>query len=99
MEMIMRSLEELKNLTLLSAKQALTTSDAARLTGLSKSHIYRLCCSHKIPHWKSDGGKLTYFSKDELTAWMLQHRVSTQSEIDQQAATYAVTGKHGRVAV
>jgi len=92
---VMKVLLELKNLTLLGAKQALTMTDAALLTGLSKSHLYKLVCAKKIPYYKSDGGKLTYFSKDELQAWQLQHRVKPAYEIEQEAANMVVTGKRG----
>jgi hypothetical protein len=49
----------------------------------------------KIPYYKSQGGKITYFDKDELNAWMLQHRVKTVNEIETEAANYLVTGKKG----
>jgi len=88
-------LQELKNLTLLGAKKALTMTDAALLTGLSKSHLYKECCKKNVPHWKSMGGKLTYFDKDELNDWMLKHRVKTVDEVEQAAATYVATGKRG----
>jgi excisionase family DNA binding protein len=89
-------LQEIKKLTVLGAKKALTMSDVALLTGLSKSHLYKLCCAKKIPHWKSDGGKLTYFDKSEVEAWQLQHRVKTANEVEQEATTYCVTGKRSR---
>jgi excisionase family DNA binding protein len=94
---IKSELQEIKQLTLLGAKQALTMSEAALLTGLSKSHLYKLVCYKKIPYYKSDGGKLTYFDKQELTAWQLQHRVKTVDELETEAATYCVTGKKGGV--
>ena len=90
---ILSELQELKNLTLLGVKKALTMSDCALLTGLSKSHIYKLVCAKKIPYYKSDGGKLTYFDKSEVEAWQLKHRVKTTDELSQEAATYCVTGK------
>ena len=90
---ILNELSELKKLTLLGAKQALTMTDAALLTGLSKSHLYKLVCGKKIPYYKSDGGKLTYFDKQELTSWQLQHRVKTTAEIETEAANYIVLGK------
>jgi len=92
---IKNELQELKNLTLLAAKQALNMNDAALLTGLSKSHIYKLTCEKSIPHYKSQGNKLTYFDKDELNKWMLKNRVCTSSEIEAQAINYVVTGKKG----
>lgn len=90
---IKKEFEELKKLTLLGAKKALTMTDAALLTGLSKSHLYKLVCAKEIPYYKSQGGKLTYFDKSELEAWLLKHRVPTHQEIDQQATTYVVTGR------
>jgi len=90
---ILKELQELKILTLLGAKTALTMTDAALLTGLSKSHIYKMVCFKKIPYYKSVGGKITYFNKDELNAWMLQHRVKTESELEQEAVNFVVLGK------
>ncbi|KAA6301931.1 MAG: hypothetical protein EZS26_001934 [Candidatus Ordinivivax streblomastigis] len=84
-EDVYRELQVLKQLTLLGAKKALTMNDASLLTGLSKSHIYKLVCAKKIPYYKSEGGKLTYFEKSELEAWQLMHRVSTNAEIEAQA--------------
>jgi excisionase family DNA binding protein len=91
--------QELKNLTLLNAKQALTMSDCALLTGLSKSHLYKLVCAKKIPHYNSQGGKLTYFDKDEVNKWLLQYRVKTIDELETEAATYVVTGKRKGAAI
>jgi len=92
---IIKELQELKNLTLLGVKQVLTMSDCALLTGLSKSHIYKLVCAKKIPYYKGQGGKITYFDKGEVTRWMLQHRVKTSSEIEIEAVNYTVIGKKG----
>lgn len=88
-------LQEIKQFTLLGAKKALTMNDCSLLTGLSKSHLYKLVCAKKIPYYKSAGGKLTYFDKSEIEAWQLQHRVKTSSELETEAATYTVTGKRG----
>lgn len=88
-------LERIERLTLLSAKEALNMDDAAAYTGLSKDHIYRLVSQKRIPYYKSDGGKLTYFAKSELCAWLLKHRVSTVEEAQENAAAY-VTRKPAR---
>lgn len=89
-------LKRIESLTLLGAKKALTISDTSLLTGLSKSHLYRLTCTKKVPHYKTDGGKLLMFDKDEITAWLLQNRIPTRNEIEQRAADYCVTGKMER---
>jgi excisionase family DNA binding protein len=93
---ILNELQEIKQLTLLGVKKTLTMSDASMLTGLSKSHIYKLVCAKKIPYYKSQGGKLTYFDKSEVEAWQLQHRVKPSYEIEQEAASYIATGKHSK---
>jgi len=92
---ILKELAEIKQLTLLGAKKALTMAEAATFTGLSKSHLYKLCCAREIPYYKNQGGKLTFFDKDELTTWLLNRKVATIQEIDQQATSYIVTGKKG----
>jgi excisionase family DNA binding protein len=98
-EKILDELQQIKQFTLIGAKQALTTSDAALLTGLSKSCLYKMVWAKKIPYYKSQGGKLTYFDKEELNGWMLQHRVKTADELETEAITYTVTGKHTRKGV
>jgi len=90
---IKNELAEIKQLTMLGAKKVLTMSDCSLLTGLSKSHLYKLCCTKKIPHWKSEGGKFTYFDKLEVEAWQLHHRIKTVDELESEAASYIVTGK------
>jgi predicted DNA-binding transcriptional regulator AlpA len=91
---ILNELQAIKKLTLLAAKQALTMNDAVLLTGLSKSHLYKLTSGKKIPFYKScEGGKNNYFDKGELTAWLLQHRYNTTEETESDAAMYVVRGK------
>lgn len=90
---ILKELQKLKELTLLSAKTALTMNDVADLTGLSKSHIYKLVCTKKIPYYKSEGGKFTYFNKEEINKWLLAHRVPTTDEVEAQAVNYVVSNK------
>ncbi|MCF0201561.1 MAG: helix-turn-helix domain-containing protein [Bacteroidales bacterium] len=92
-EKLFEQLQELKQLTLLGAKEVLTMDDVVVLTGLSKSHIYRLVCYKKIPYYKSEGGKFNYFKKSEIEAWCLKHRVATVDETEQAAIAYCVTGK------
>ena len=84
---------------MLGVKKALTMSDCALLTGLSKSFIYKQVSAKKIPHWKSSGGKLTYFDKDELNGWMLKHRVKTVDELETGAANYLTIGQTGKKSV
>ena len=93
-EKILQRLEAIERYSLLAAKTVLNLEDVALLTGLSKSHIYKLTCSRKIPHFKPNG-KQMYFDRAEVEAWMKQNRVTTKTEAEQQAIAYTVTGKKG----
>ena len=83
---ILNKLEAIERYTLLAAK------NVALLTGFSKSHLYKLTCSHQIPHYKPNG-KQIYFDRAEVEAWMKQNRVATTQEMDQKAINYVVTGR------
>ena len=86
---VIKELQAIKNLTLLGAKTALNMDDAVLLTGLSKSHLYKLVCAKQIPYYKAhEGGKITYFNKDELTSWMLHRRIKTNDEVKADAVRY-----------
>ena len=67
----------------------LTLEDVALLTGLSKSHLYRLTCTHQIPYYKPNG-KQIYFDRAEIESWMKQNRVATAAEINQQAQVFCM---------
>jgi excisionase family DNA binding protein len=95
-EKVLNELQEIKQFTLLSAKKALTMSDCALLTGLSKSHLYKKVMNKEIPYYKSQGGKLTYFDKSDVEAWCLKHRVKTAGELETEAANYVVAGKRSK---
>lgn len=94
MEEILQRLEQIERYTLLGAKNVLNLDDVALLTGLSKSHLYKLTCQKMIPHYKQNG-KQMWFDKSEVEAWQKQNRVTTQAEAEQQAIAYTVTGKKG----
>lgn len=86
---ILSRLEAIEQYSLLAAKAVLTIADAALLTGLSKSHLYKLTCTHQIPHYKPNG-KLLYFDRKDLENWMKQGKINTTLESEQQAAAYLV---------
>lgn len=92
MQEVLEQLQELKQLAVLGAKTALTMNDVCLLTGLSKSHLYKLVWSKKIPYYKAaEGGKMTYFNKQEIENWLLAYRVPTEAEQEQKAIAYCVT--------
>lgn len=93
-EKILQELAQIKAYSLLAAKNVLMLDDVALLTGMSKSHLYKLTCEKKIPFYKPNG-KTCYFDRLEIEGWLKQNRVNTQAEAEQQALAYVVTGKKG----
>ena len=90
-ELINQQFAELQKLTIALNKNVLTVGELALLSGLTKGYIYNLVHYKKIPHYKSEGGKLTYFKKDEVEKWLCATEVATQSETEQKAVAYCVT--------
>lgn len=75
-------------------KNVLTFTEASEYTGMSKSYLYKLTASQRIPHYKPIG-KLIYFDKEELDTWLLQNRISTTDEIENKAQAYCMNHKIG----
>lgn len=75
-------------------KEVLTSDEAARYLGVSKSCLYKWTMSRQIPHYKSPSGKMCYFNRQEIEAWMQSCRVATNEELEQQAEM--MTRKGGR---
>lgn len=88
-DQITAKLNAIERYSLLGAKNVLNIDDVAMLTGLSKSHLYKLTCNKQIPHYKPNT-KAVYFDRVELENWMKQNRVTTQAEAEQQALAYVV---------
>ncbi len=90
METIVEQLNRIERNTLLASKNVLTFDDVALLTGLSKSHLYKLTCNRQIPHYKPNG-KNIFFNRQEIEDWLLQNRVNTEQEAQIGAAKYVVS--------
>ena len=84
-------LDRIERLTLISAKAILDLDEAVLFTGFSKGHLYRLTSERQIPHYKKS--RKLYFKKSELEAWLLEDKVMTAKDIENQATTYVVTHK------
>ena len=99
-KLILSTAKESKKVILLDVKPVLTVAEASLYTGLSKSTLYKLATKKDIPYYKSQGGKITFFDKEELNKWMTQCRVKTNREIETEAATYMLNHNnkknHGR---
>lgn len=79
------------------SKEVLNVKDLAIYSGLSVGYIYNLVSAKKIPHYKGDGGKLTFFKKSEIDGWMCSSYVPTYKEMEQKAIAYCVENKKGGV--
>ena len=70
---IIEKLNSIENL-LKGKDRPLNFDEATEYTSLSKSHLYKLTCTGKIPHYRPTGKRL-YFSKVELDKWLLRNPV------------------------
>ncbi len=73
-------------------KSVLSFDEASRFLNLSKSYLYKLTSSNLIAHYKPQG-KMLYFEKSELEAWLRQNPVKTQEQITQKAQQYILGNK------
>ena len=86
---IEQRIEELETLVY-ATKNVLSFDEASKYLNLSKSYLYKLTSAQQIPHYKPQG-KMIYFEKDALDAWLRQNPVKTQTQISQEASNYIMT--------
>ncbi len=92
---ILNKLTNLENLIKKGqTEKPLTLNEAAQYLDISKSYLYKLTCSNKIPCYRPQGKRL-YFVKSELHTWLLRNPVKTTAAIEQEANDYLVGGKKG----
>ena len=75
--------EELEQMVFMN-KNVLSFEEASRFLNLSKSYLYKLTSGNLIPHYKPQG-KMLYFEKAELEAWLRQNPIKTSAQIAQEA--------------
>lgn len=75
--------------TIFCTKEVLTSDEAAKYMGISKSYLYKLTMRQQIPHYKPMG-KMCYFNRLELEQWLQNNRIATDSEIGQKAQAYCM---------
>lgn len=73
--------------TIFCTKEVLTSDEAAKYMGVSKSYLYKLTMRQQIPHFKPMG-KMCYFNRLELEKWLQSNKVATATEISDRAAAY-----------
>lgn len=77
--------------TLFCTKEVLTSDEAAKYMGISKSYLYKLTMRKEIPHYKPMG-KVCYFNRTELEQFLQSNRVATSVEISDRANAYIKKG-------
>ena len=88
LEMRVEELEQMLFLT----KNVLSFDEASKFLNLSKSYLYKLTSGNLIPHYKPQG-KMLYFEKADLEAWLRQNPIKTQMQIEQEAQRYILAKK------
>lgn len=72
-----------------TTKEVLTSDEAAKYMGISKSYLYKLTMLRKIPHFKPMG-KMCYFNRLELEQWLQGNRIATDEAITSEAQTFCM---------
>lgn len=70
----------------METKKVLTFNETADYMGISKSCLYKMTMNRTIPHYKPNG-KMIYFEREEVEAYLLSVKVKTSDEIKQEART------------
>lgn len=81
----------------LANKKILTTQEAAAYLGWSMSYIYKQTALKNVPHY-CPMGKMLYFDREELEAWLKRNRVASNDEVLSKVQTDIALGrKRGRI--
>jgi len=75
-----------------TVKNIFSFDEASKFLNLSKSYLYKLTSGNLIPHYKPQG-KMLYFEKEELEAWLRQNPVKTGMQIEKEAQQYVMSNK------
>ncbi|MEC3908747.1 helix-turn-helix domain-containing protein [Tamlana sp. 2201CG12-4] len=89
--LILERLDRLEKL-LIGHKEVLTFDETCDYTGISRSYLYKLTSSGKIPHSKPNG-KMLFFEKKKLVDWLLQNNRKSKQELEAEALIYTNRNK------
>ena len=90
MEFIQNEIKEIKKLLLaltIQRKEILTTKEATEYLQLSYSRLSKMTSNKEIPFYKP-GGKIIYFKKSELDAWIFKGKVLSNDELEADVEDY-----------
>ena len=86
-----KRVEELEQMLFLT-KNVLSFDEASKCLNLSKSYLYKLTSGNLIPHYKPQG-KMLFFERADLEAWLRQNPIKTQAQIEQEAQKYILSNR------
>ena len=86
-----KRVEELEQMLFLT-KNVLSFDEASKFLNLSKSYLYKLTSGNLIPHYKPQG-KMLFFERADLEAWLRQNPIKTQAQIEQEAQKYILCNR------
>ena len=89
MQKEIRELKEKVNDLGLTTKDILTTEEASRYLGMSKSYLYKLTMRQVIPYYRPNG-KYVYFERSELDKWLRNNPIRTQEQIASDALKFTM---------
>ncbi len=69
---------------------------AANYLGLSKNYLYQLVSDRAITFYKPNNGRKTFFKRQDLEAWATARCFKSNSELEEEAARYALNSKRRR---
>lgn len=98
MDVLLQRLDDLERLIKsqgLYQKEVLTFQEGCDYCGFQKAHMYKLTSLNTIPHYKPNG-KMIFFRRSELDAWLLRNRNTTKEEMQEEATTYLSTRRRAR---
>jgi excisionase family DNA binding protein len=84
---VLEIMTDIRNLMLMQ-KEIFTVEEAATYTGYEVSYLRKLCSQRQIPHYKTPGGKQTFFDRKELSEYLKSRRIKPRYEIDQEAERF-----------
>lgn len=89
-ELIQLKLDEIKTITALSVKNALTVEEAAIYMGMSAEYVRKMAKNKTIKSYRSKSGRGIYLHKADLDKWMLYTEVNTIEHIQAEAARICI---------
>lgn len=85
LELIQTKLDEIKAITILSVKNALTVEESAIYMGMSAEYVRKMAKTGKIKSYRSKSGRGIYLHKADLDKWMMHTEVNTAEYLQAEA--------------